>query len=155
MLRGEASVIRSDEPQGISLEKYAGIAAEIAEGVEAPARVLARSGLSPAAWEEAVTRWTASIAAEAFNDGETPLADAYNQAFVLAQDGLKPVPEMTIGEWARLEVEVGRYPGVLREKGITSADLMRLRRTWARALSVDRALAKRYAAAVHAALAGA
>jgi hypothetical protein len=139
-------------PHGISLDVMAAITAEIAEGDRPASRVLEARGLSRTQWDEASLFWHRQLATEAFAGGETPLAEAYSEAFTRAQDGLAPIPELTPEDWAALTVEMARGDAAraLASRGLSSSDHLRLSRRWATLLSRDRALGERYQQAFYA-----
>ena len=69
---------------------------------------------------------------------------AFAAAFAMAQDQLRPLPAMSAEEWAALSSERASDPaGALARRQLRDADLARLSRHFARALT-DRAVAKRY-----------
>jgi hypothetical protein len=130
----------------ISLEEFAAISAAIAEGDLPVDQVLASSDLTLARWSEISMFHSYGIASD------DAVADAYAEAFVRAQDRLKPVPSMTPEAWAALVVEMAREgPSSLARRGLRSSDHLRLTRHWAKKLGSDKALAARYATAFYAA----
>ncbi|MEP7120062.1 MAG: hypothetical protein ABJE95_04090 [Byssovorax sp.] len=133
-------------PRDLTLEEFASVSAEIAEGDAPLDRILARHelGLDLASWRELSDRWSRILAAD------ESAADAYAEAFTRAQDGLKPAPQMTPEEWAELVVEVGAEGrAALVRRALGPGDHLRLARRWARVLGGDRALAARYAEAFY------
>lgn len=136
----------SDVARDVSLEEFAAISAALVEQDLPMDRVLAGNDLTLARWTEISMIHSYGIAAD------EAAADAYAEAFVRAQDRLKPVPPMTPEAWASLVAEIAREgPSSLTRHGLRSADHLRLTRHWAKQLGGDRALAARYAAAFYAA----
>ena len=138
-----------DSRQDLPLETFAAVSAAIAEGDRALEVVLVAHGLGPEEWRLSSERWSFTLAAD------EALADAFTQAFLDAQDRLKPVPPMTPEEWAALVVEVAAEgPQALIRRSLSAADHARLARRWARALGTDKILAARYHQAFYAAQRG-
>ncbi len=127
-------------PRDLSLEAFAAVSAAIAEGDEPLDQILARYELDLEQWRVVSDQWSRIIAAD------EPAADTYAEAFALAQDGLKPLPEMTPEDWAELVVDVGaKGRAALARRALGQSDHLRLTRHWARVLGKDRTLAARYA----------
>ncbi len=124
----------------ISLEDFAALSAAIAEGDRPLDAVLAARSLTVPNWRDTSEVWSRVIAAD------ESASDAYAEAFVRAQDALRPVPVMTPEEWAMLVLEMAdEGPSALDRRGLRMADHLRLTRHWAKALGADKALAARYA----------
>lgn len=137
-------------PHGVTLEGFAGISAALAEGDRSLDDVLSAHGLSEATWEEVQAHHLRAIAADAMLSDEALLSKRYAELFAGAQDTIKPVPEMTPEEWAALILDVADRGGAaFQARGLTKSDYFRLARHWAKQMSGDRALAKRYAAAAN------
>lgn len=132
----------------LSIEQYAAITAELAELGADRAAVLAGHNLTLKQWTALSNEWTGRLAADACSGGD--LQNTFDSAFVATQDSLKPVPALSVDDWARIEREVRSKPAALANQGWSPQDWMRLCRHWARALAADRELAKAYASACHA-----
>lgn len=124
----------------MSLDEFAAVSAAAAEGDLPLDAVLATRSWTVAAWREISDAWSRGIAAD------EALAEAYAEAFVRAQDALRPVPAMTPEEWAVLVLDMAAEgPTALEKRGLRAADHLRLIRHWAKVLGADRGLAARYA----------
>ncbi|WP_437646538.1 hypothetical protein [Sorangium sp. So ce362] len=141
----------SADIDGVGIEDFATIGAAIAEGDHPLEDVLRAFGLTTAQWDAISAQHTRRIAADAFENDPSTLADAYAAAFARAQDALRPVPAMTPENWAAVATEVAaRGDEALVTRGLRRPDFLRLSRHWARELSRSPAVAKRYFAAVYA-----
>jgi hypothetical protein len=141
--RTQGPALRKD----LTVRRWAEIAAALAEkGVERAA-VLRKHLLTDPAWALVDDHWKKALEAEA-EHGEHALADAFEDAYVAAQEKLRrPVG---LAEYARLQVgverqEVGR---VLADLDLALGDLVRLQRVWARRVAASPALGEEVARAV-------
>jgi hypothetical protein len=140
--------------EGMSLERYAQLSAQMAEGDRPPSAVLAAHGVGEEDWQQASQHWLLAMANDAqANGADAELALVYAEAFGRAQEALKPLVPMTPEEWALLTVEVQRSGGPaqpLARRRLSNADYLRLGRHFARTLARDPALAQRFAQAYEA-----
>jgi hypothetical protein len=140
------------ESAQIDLASFAAISADLAEGDRAAPAILTAHGLTAEQWTEATLFWAAQMAEDArgllTGQPEPRLALAFSEAFAEAQDRKKPIPELSVEEWARLTIAIEEDPRgparVLADRGLGMADHARLVRHWARALSQDPAAARTY-----------
>jgi hypothetical protein len=134
-----------------SIEQFAEVSAEIAEGDRPLTEILGLRGLSPEVWREVSAFYTRLIA-DAMESDDTGPADLFTAAFVRAQDAQRPIAPMTPEEWAALVMDVSRAgtEPVLSARGISSAHYLRLSRHWAKVLAGDKAQAQRYFQAFYA-----
>jgi hypothetical protein len=135
-----------------TLEQFAAIAAELAEGDRMASDVLKAHGLSEKGWRELSEQYHCVITADALASDEPRLAEDHAASFARAQEALKPAPEMTPEGWAELVVQIGsgNAEAALASRSLSSADYLRLSRHWAKTLGQDRAAAQRYAAGLYA-----
>lgn len=131
-------------PDGVSLDLYASISAELAEGDRPLDTIVIAHGLSVAEWNAASIAWQRVLMEDALAEG--PLADQCAAAFVRAQDSMRPVPELTPEEWAELAWADARgtIDEVLRGRGLGRADHARLTRRWTQLVARGGAISERY-----------
>ncbi len=132
-------------PHGVDLFRYATASADIAEGDRSVAEVLAAHALSLEQWTEVSVYW-----AQRMSD-EPRVLMTFSDAFTKAQDAKRPLPALTVEEWAALGREIlvaGSSTEALSARGLSAADHMRLVRHWARLLASDPDLARAYEAAL-------
>lgn len=130
----------------LSLEGYAKIAAELAEGRAPRAATLARSELDEIDWSIEERAWLTRIA-DAGLGGDPELAIAYGEHFTRAQDAAVPIVELDAAIHAYVAVLVrmagATDPGrLLGEWSLTLTDWMRLERHWQRRMDADAQLRK-------------
>jgi hypothetical protein len=133
--------------QPITIEQYAAICAEVAEGDEPVGALLGRRGLQRADYEAASVHYDQVLMAEQTEGDQGELTRRYCEAFVRTQDGLKPLPPRVTEpeQWAELAFAVGNDgPAALAAWGLSRADWARLNRHWARALGKNVAWSRRY-----------
>jgi hypothetical protein len=133
----------------IDLALYAMISAELAEGARPARDALGAFDLDESAWAALSTAFGEQLAADAGDEGA--LAIAFSAAFAAHQDRLRPVPPLTVEQWAALQYDVDSHdaPAVtLATHGLSLPDYFRLVRRWATTLGRDAALAARYETAV-------
>lgn len=125
----------------LSLQRYANVSAELAEGGEPRAAVLERHGLDEVGWalEE---RASLEGIAQAATQGDASLAVAYADAFVAAQDALGSPDEQEamVHEYVAVSAELERADDpmpVLQRWSMTLAQWMRLDRHWTRRAEAD------------------
>ncbi len=144
-----------DDPQpphepvcGLTLEDHATLSAEIAEGSKPLREILDARHITEADWNQASLTWMKRIGEDALAHRENArLAIVYSDAFSRAQDGLKPVVDMTAADYAALVVAVqkaGSPDEPLQQRRLSNADYIRLSRHWAKILSSDPAQTKTY-----------
>jgi hypothetical protein len=126
-------------PHGVTLERFAFISAEVAEGDRSLLEVLERHQLSESQWNEVSQHWLLKIAEDAqANGAQCRLPLVYSEAFGKAQDSLKAVPTMAPEDWALLSVEIERTGGTdlpLARRQMSQADYLRLARYFAAELA--------------------
>lgn len=124
-----------EDPHGISLKRHATIAAELGEGELSPAEVLETHGIGQSEWNEASQFWMARLGEDALENGANArLALIYSDAFARAQDALAAPPTITPEDYAALVVDIMRYGGPhvpLSERGLSTADYIRMSRYFA------------------------
>jgi hypothetical protein len=128
------------DPAEIPVERFAAIAAEIAEGRSPRVEVLRAHDLSERAWEAVERHWRAEIGREVSRGGAR-LQGAYDRAYVAAVEGFRgPV---TLAEYVRLAVALqrGEANEVLDGLKIQRPALMPIQRLWAKKVAADRKLA--------------
>lgn len=133
----------------IDLALYAMISAELAEGARPARDVLGAFDLDESAWAALSRAFGEQMAADAGDEGA--LAIAFSAAFAAHQDRLRPVPPLTVEQWAALQYDVDSHdaPAVtLATHGLSLPDYFRLVRRWATLLGRDPALGARYESAV-------
>ncbi|XXX80863.1 hypothetical protein WMF30_19085 [Sorangium sp. So ce134] len=138
---------------GFDLAAYAAVAAQLAEGADPRAAVLARSGLDEARWLAVEQTWLLRVAI-ALLQQDYDFIRAYSGATeaareAIARDGA-PLP---IEAYAALIAghESGREPGaLLAEARLTPAAFARHKLAWERRLAVDAALRASFRAMVEA-----
>jgi hypothetical protein len=128
----------------VDLIAYAEISADVAEGDRPVADILAARGLTEAQWVEACVFWGQRMAEDAREGGRVTLA--FSEAFCKAQDGKRPLPPLSVEDWAALTLEIethGSAPRALAARNLSLADHSRLVRHWAKALASDASLRAR------------
>ncbi|MEJ7730194.1 MAG: DUF2169 domain-containing protein [Polyangiaceae bacterium] len=122
------------------LDRYAGIAAELAESPTDTGEVLATHGLDRAQWNELERRWTRT--AEVAAAGST--TDRFVAAFERARERVRLVAAIKLGEYLRVLTAVarGEPAPALAELSLEPDDLPLLQRTWARRAGRDPEVAK-------------
>jgi hypothetical protein len=130
----------SSDALDTDLERYAGIAAELADSPTDTGEVLASHGLDRAEWNELERRWTRT--AEVAAAGST--SDRFVAAFERARERVRLVSAIKLGEYLRVLTAVARgEPGpALAELSLEPDDLPLLQRTWARRAGRDAEVAK-------------
>lgn len=143
----------SDDPQPMTLERFAALNARIAEGKESTETIVTRDGLALDEWIRTRDAFFAAVAREALDQGETSLADRYAELLVEAQEKLAPPPELTPEAWAALVVAANRggLDAALEAQALGRADYARLARHWSARLGREPLTARRYAEAFYAA----
>jgi hypothetical protein len=125
----------------LSLERYATIAAEIAEEREPRGAVLERHDLSEDSWALEERAWLEKMGQEAL-EGDASTAVTYADLFVAAQDALGSPEEQEamIHEYVAVTAELERADDpmpVLRRWSLSLAQWMRLDRHWSRRAATD------------------
>ena len=135
-------------PHGITLFDHAEIAAALAEGERPEAEVLRDRGLTSAQWVDATMHWMRRMGDDALENGaKARVAVVYAEAFGRAQDALRAPPTMDPEAWAALTVAIqqsGDPAGPLAERRLSTPDLMRLVRHFARLLPADVEASRRF-----------
>jgi hypothetical protein len=144
----------STEPvEGLTLEQYATISAELNERREPPEAVLLRHGLDTSRWLRVEQTWPLRIAALALR-GSPALAQDYDRYYVAAQDALGPTePVRSLDEYARItgRIIAGEEAAqVSSSEGLSLADFARLSRAWNARLARDPEMTKTFRALVQA-----
>jgi hypothetical protein len=147
----EASAPDADAPHGVSLERFARLSVALGAPKATRSAVLARDGLTPAAWSEIERAWTERLQSEA-ESGGSELAARLRAARALAHEA-SAGPALSVADYARIAVGVerGDVPRVLAEHKLGLADLMRLQRSWTQRAAEDPQLATALAEAMEAA----
>lgn len=130
---------------GFTLEEHATLSAWLAEGTPL-AELLAQRSVTEELWNAATLAWTEAMAVDVRTHGtDARLPILYSEAFAAAQSSIRPVPELTPDDWARLQhrLETGNREEVLAESGLRLADYVRLVRVWTRRLAEDPAASAR------------
>jgi hypothetical protein len=143
--------IPTDPIEGLTLEQYAAISAELNERREPTEGVLLRHGLDLARWQRVEQTWPLRIAALALR-GNPTLAQDYDRYYVAAQDALGPTePTRTLDEYARITGRIlsgEEAAQVSSSEGLSLADFARLVRAWNTRLARDPDLTKAFRALV-------
>lgn len=128
-------------PHGLTLFDHAQISAAIAEGDRTMTMILEARGITEEQWLEATRYWMAKMGDDVQKNGQhAKVPIVYADAFGEAQDALRPVVEMDAASYAALVVAVQNAGGPdlpLAQRGLSSADYLRLSRRWAKVLSSD------------------
>ena len=127
---------RPSEPEGVSIDLCATIAAEIAEKRAPLDEVLTARGLTLEAWTATEDHWAKAIAAEAkVRAGK--LADAYDVAYVAAVESFRgPVTAEEYGSLLQA-MKAGKVNQSLDDLHIQRAAMPRLMRVWTKKLAED------------------
>jgi hypothetical protein len=145
---GEETTAKRGAPHDVTLFVHAEIAAELAEGDRPQRAVLEPRSLTEGQWNEATQYWMKRMGDDVRAHGqEARVPTAYSDAFSRAQDGLKPLPEMDIEGYATLVTAIQRAGSPARPlaaRSLSVPDYLRLSRHFAKAMSQDPGLAKRY-----------
>jgi hypothetical protein len=141
--RSAGPALRKD----LTVQRYAEIAAALAQKGANRAAVLRAHLLTEPAWTMIDQHWTKAIAGETAQGGQA-LAEAFDEAYVTAQDRLRP--PVDVAAYARLHValERGEVGRVLADLELELGDLVRLQRVWARRLATSNALGAELARAI-------
>ena len=144
--------VARDPVEGVSLEAYARISAEVAEGRRDAGDILREKQLTQVQWLAVEQEWAIRIAAAALR-GDLSFAQDYDQAYVEAQSALGPEqPTHTLADFAsiaaELELAQDTAPVVLARRGLTIADFARLSRFWNALLGQDSQLSRSFHAQV-------
>ncbi|MEZ4447385.1 MAG: hypothetical protein R3B72_50380 [Polyangiaceae bacterium] len=135
---------------GVDLERYAQIAAELAEQPRARNEVLARHELNELRWLEIEKTWLLRVATGALA-GDPSLGQAIDQAFIAAQDAVGGgEPARPLADYARIvaRLESGEaLTPTLAAEGLSLADWSRLSRAWSGRIAADPEVARAYEAA--------
>lgn len=139
------SALAEFAPRGVDLTRYAAVRARLAEGDRALSAILSELDLAPADFAVADAMWQRAFVEELL-EGGSEVAEAFEQAFVAAQDALRPLVELSPEEWARIVVALGRggAPAALDGRGLRPADLARLQRHWTKQIAAGGPTADRY-----------
>ncbi|WP_437305811.1 hypothetical protein [Sorangium sp. So ce388] len=133
-----------DPVNGVDLQCYARITAELAHGTASRAAVLARAGLDEARWLLIEQAWLLRLATAALQ-GDFSLASEHDAVLAAVQATLaEDAPPLPLDSYARIvaAIEGGGEPSrVLAEAGVRSAVFARSQRAWAAKLASDKALA--------------
>jgi hypothetical protein len=132
------------------VQRYAEIAAALAQKGANRLAVLRAHLLTEPAWTMVDQHWTKVMAGEAAQGGQA-LAEAFDDAYVTAQDRLRPPrPPIDVAAYARLQVglERGEVGRVLADLQLELGDLVRLQRVWARRVAASDALGAELARAL-------
>ncbi|MFS8068877.1 MAG: hypothetical protein ACMG6S_21160, partial [Byssovorax sp.] len=124
------------EPEGVSVDRCAAIAAEIAEKRSPRDEILQARGITLEAWTTIEDHWAKAIAAEAKRNA-SKLTDAYDAAYVAAVESFRgPV---TAEEYGRLlqAMKAGKVNQALDDLQIQRAAMPRLMRVWTKRLAED------------------
>ncbi len=134
----------------LSLERYAAISAELARRGADRAAVLRAHDLAEVSWHVVDQHFRDALAEEK-ELGSSALADAFDAAYVAAEERLRP--KVGVAEYARIQValERGEVGRVLADLALELGDLMRLQRVWGKRLAASPALAADLARAVESA----
>lgn len=125
----------------LTLEAYARVAAELAEGRAPRTLTLAQSGLDEVEWSIEERAWLTRIA-DAGQRGDPSLAIEYGEHFTRAQDAAVPATELdaSVHEYVAVLVRMSEVtdPGpLLAHWSLSLADWMRLERHWQRRMDAD------------------
>jgi hypothetical protein len=134
----------------LTVQRYAEIAAALAQKGANRLAVLRAHLLTEPAWTMVDQHWTKVMAGEAAQGGQA-LAEAFDDAYVTAQDRLRPPrPPIDVAAYARLQVglERGEVGRVLADLQLELGDLVRLQRVWARRVAASDALGAELARAL-------
>jgi hypothetical protein len=133
------------------MELYATLCARIAEGDRSLSTIAADAGTTEKTFRAAETHWTQQLAVDTFAGGT--LARRFSEAFVAAQDAIRPAPRLSIERYAEAlaRVDAEGATRVLADLRLTQPDWLREKRHWTRTMGKDRALAHVYAKTFHAA----
>jgi hypothetical protein len=125
-----------EEQVELSIERFSGISAEIAEGRAARAEVLRRHHLTERAWRANEQRWTKALDQERAN-GSSRIRTASDRAYVEAVESFRG--PITLPEYARIAIglERGSTKEVLDDLRIQQPALMRIVRLWTRKIATD------------------
>ncbi|WP_437841682.1 DUF2169 domain-containing protein [Sorangium sp. So ce1153] len=131
----------------LTVEQCATIAAEIAEGSVARAKVLELHGLDERIWRANEARWNEAIKEERAK-GRQVLRGAYDAAYVARVEGFRG--EIMLEEYARIVVgiERGKARAALDELRIQREALMPIVRLWTKRAATDMRMADRAAGAL-------
>jgi hypothetical protein len=134
-------------PVELTIEQYATIAAEIAEGKVARAKVLEAHELDERSWRANDQRWKGAIEEESAQ-GRQALRDAYDAAYVARVEGFRGV--ISLDAYARILVgfERGTANAVLHALRIHRAALMPIVRFWTRKAALDMKVADKLQLAI-------
>ena len=139
--------VSTDPVEGVSLERYAQISAELNERREPAEQVLERHGLDTARWLRVEQSWPLRLAALALR-GDPALAQEYDRQYVAAQDALGPTePTRPLDGYAGITARViaGEDAAmVAASEGLSLADYARLVRAWTTRLAKDAELTKAF-----------
>ncbi len=135
-------------PHGITLFDHAQIAAELAEGDRTLEAVLDARQLTESQWNESTLYWMQRMGDDVLANAEhARIPIVYSDAFSQAQDARKPLPPMTVEQYAELvaAVQAEADPAQpLAARSLSNADYLRLSRHFAKAMAADPALSQRY-----------
>jgi hypothetical protein len=136
-------------PVDLSIEQYAAIAAELAEGKGERTKVHESHGLREQEWAENDRRWKSALEEETLR-GEQFLRERYDGAYVTRVEGFRGT--IAVQEYARIVVglERGRAKHVLEGLRIQHAALMPIVRSWTKKVAKDAKLGDAAAAAIRA-----
>lgn len=141
----------SPDARPLPLEVYAALTARVAEGDRSVSAIAAEARITEQAFRAAETHWTQQLAVDTFAGGT--LAQRFSDAFIAAQDAIRPAPHLSIERYAEAlaRVDAEGPTRVLADLRLTQPDWLREKRYWTRAMGKDRALAHTYAKTFHAA----
>ncbi|MGK3983619.1 hypothetical protein WME99_11325 [Sorangium sp. So ce136] len=133
--------------EGVDLDTYARISAELAETPADRATILASHGLDEMRWMDVEMTWLLRVATAALQS-DLSLGEDLDRAYTAAQVELgSPGPTLALEEYARLaaRIEAGEPPSsVLARARLSLASYARLQRAWTLRLAADPALARTY-----------
>jgi hypothetical protein len=145
---GARQPVEAGPPHGITLFSHAEISALIAEGDRPMQDILKERDLTESQWVESTNHWMTRMGDDVLQNGQhARIAHVYSDAFSKAQDAIKPSPPMEPEAYAKLVVDIQQAGGPhdpLAERGLSTADYLRLSRRWAAVLSSDPAQNARF-----------
>ncbi|WP_437603821.1 hypothetical protein [Sorangium sp. So ce590] len=133
--------------EGVDLDTYARISAELAEAPAARSSVLASHGLDEVRWMDVEMTWLLRVATAALQ-ADLSLGQDLDRAYTAAQAALGPSePVLPLEDYARLtaRIEAGEPPSaVLAGARLSLSSYSRQQRAWTQRLAADPTLARTY-----------
>jgi hypothetical protein len=135
------------EPMDLDVSAYAQVMAELADGGDPRAAVLARHGLDEDRWDAIDAAWQGRLseALDDRGDGPPAILSAFAGAYEAAQRVL--APPITLEQFARvtrLLDSTGDIQAALASVGVTLADYLRGSEHWSRRLAVEPETERRF-----------